>query len=203
MLPLPPKPHPFVSAFALNVFVQEGEFYAHSATFGITSLIPKTFQNQSFEAEEAAKELTIQAAKKAKAEEKAKTSVAVKQASNKQKIKKQATDKKEVAQKMAAGHAAPAKKDAPVKRCTASFPSARVILVSAALLFAAAMTLRSNSSGPTGAAEVVTTKSYTKSVSSSWADASNDQQCGLYDNNDFCAVQEAFETTCSVHFPAT
>jgi len=65
------------------------------------------------------------------------------------------------------------------------------------------MALRSNSSGPTGAAEVVTTKSYTKSVSSSWADASNDQQCGLYDNNDFCAVQEAFETTCSVHSPAT
>ena len=148
-----------MSVFPLNEFVQEGEFYAHSAAFGFTSLIPKIFLNQSFEAEEAAKELTIQAVKKAKAEEKAKTSVAVKQASNKQKIKKQATDKKEVAQKMAAGHAAPAKKDAPVKRCTASFPSARVILVSAALLFAAAMALRSNSSWPTGAAEVVNTKS--------------------------------------------
>ena len=84
-----------------------------------------------------------------------------------------------------------------------NLPGARVVLVSAALFFAAAMALRSNSSGPTEAAEVVTTKSYTKSVSSSWADASNDQQCGLYDNNDFCAVPEAFETTCSVHFPAT
>ena len=52
--------------------VQEGEFYAHSAAFGITSLIPNAFLNQSFEAEEAAKELTIQAAKKIKAEEKVK-----------------------------------------------------------------------------------------------------------------------------------
>ena len=63
--------------------VQEGEFYAHSAAFGITSLIPKPFLNQSFEAEEAAKELTIQAAKKIKAEEKAKQ-VATKSAASKQ-----------------------------------------------------------------------------------------------------------------------
>jgi hypothetical protein len=52
------------------------------------------------------------------------------------------------------------------------------------------MALRSNSSVSTGApAEVVTTKAV-----SSWAS-------GLYDNNvrnNFCAVQEAFETTCSV-----
>ena len=39
----------------------------------------------------------------------------------------------------------------------------------------------------------------------SWSDALTGQQCGLYDNNvrnDFCAVQEAFETTCSVRLPA-
>ena len=198
-----------MSVFPLNVSVQEGKFYAHSATFGFTSLIPKSFQNTSFEAEEAAKELTLQAAKKAKAAEKAKEmakkSAAAKQAnvtSTKQKThQKPDKDKKTTTEQTMAP--ALAKKDAPVKRCTVSFPSARVVLVSAALFFAAAMALRSNSSGPTGGAEVVTTKSYTKSVSSSWADASNDQQCGLYDNNDFCAVQEAFETTCSVHFPAT
>ena len=83
MLALPPKPHLFVPAFALNVFAQEGEFYAQHATFGITSLIPKIFQNQSFEAEEAAKELTIQAAKKSKAVEKVKV-VAKKSAAAKQ-----------------------------------------------------------------------------------------------------------------------
>ena len=36
------------SLFPLNEFVQEGEFYAHSAASGFTSLIPKTFLNQSF-----------------------------------------------------------------------------------------------------------------------------------------------------------
>ena len=50
----------------------------------------------------------------------------------------------------------------------------------------------------TGAAEVVTTKSV-----SSWAVASNDQQCEMHDNdngvrNNFTATQETFETTCSV-----
>ena len=42
--------------------------------------------------------------------------------------------------------------------------------------------------------------SVTMSVTS-WSDPLTGQQCGLYDNNvrnDFCAVQEAFETTCSV-----
>ena len=115
MLPLPPKPHPFVSAFALNVFVQEGEFYAHSATFGITSLIPKTFQNQSFEAEEAAKELTIQAAKKSEAEKKAKQ-VATKLAASKQaKVTntKQKTHQKPAKDKEQTA-SAPAKEDAPV-----------------------------------------------------------------------------------------
>jgi len=98
---------------------KEGQFYAHSATFGITSLIPKSFQNQSFEAEEAAKELTIQAAKKIKAEVKAKElvkkSAASKQANvsnTKQKIhQKPAKDKKNTEQTMAS---APAKEDAPV-----------------------------------------------------------------------------------------
>ena len=80
----PTKPHLFVSAFPLKqCVVQEGEFYAHSAAFGITSLIPKPFLNQSFEAEEAAKELTIQAAKKIKAEDKVKV-VAKKSAAAKQ-----------------------------------------------------------------------------------------------------------------------
>ena len=73
-----------MSTFALNiVFVQEGEFYAHSAAFGFSARIPKNFLNTSFEAEEAAKELTIQAAKKSKAEEKVKV-VAKKSAAAKQ-----------------------------------------------------------------------------------------------------------------------
>ena len=166
--------------------------------------VPTTFLNNTDEAKEEAEKLGAETAKQAakdqanRAEKKpvqaATKSPATKKPDTEQKIKKQAAAEK------AADYAAPAKKDAPVKRFTVSFPSARVVLVSAALFFAATMALRSNSSGPTGAAEVVTTKSYTKSVSSSWADASNDQQCGLYDNNDFCAVQEAFETTCSVHF---
>ena len=115
MLPLPPKPHPFVSAFALNVFVQEGKFYAHSATFGITSLIPKTFQNQSFEAEEAAKELTIQAAKKIKAEVKAKELVKKSAASKQAKVPntKQKTHQKPAKDKEQTA-SAPAKEDAPV-----------------------------------------------------------------------------------------
>ena len=173
--------------------------------------VPTTFLNNTDEAKEEAEKLGAETAKQAakqaakdqanRAEKKpvqaATKSPATKKPDTEQKIKKQAAAEK------AADYAAPAKKDAPVKRFTVSFPSARVVLVSAALFFAATMALRSNSSGPTGAAEVVTTKSYTKSVSSSWADASNDQQCGLYDNNDFCAVPEAFETTCSVHFPAT
>ena len=111
VLPLPPKPHPFVSAFALNVFVQEGKFYAHSATFGITSLIPKSFLNQSFESEEAAKELTIQAAKKTKAEEKA-NELAKK--STKVSNTKQKTHQKPAKDKKNTTASAPAKEDAPV-----------------------------------------------------------------------------------------
>ena len=124
MLPLPPKPHPFVSAFALNVFVQEGKFYAHSATFGFTSLIPKSFQNTSFEAEEAAKELMFQAAKKAKAEEKTKevAKKSAKASNTKQKShQKPAKDKKKTEQTTAP---APAKEDAPVTTpVTASGPT--------------------------------------------------------------------------------
>jgi len=116
-----------------------------------------------------------------KAEPKAKKSAAVTQAGTKQKIEKQAVT--DIKQKAAA---------APVnaKRCTVSFPGARVVL---ALFFAATMALRSNlSMMPTGVAEVVTPKSIFS--------LANDQQCGrVYDNDDSCAVQEeAFETTCSV-----
>jgi len=175
--------------------VQGGETYAKG--FGISILIPKNFRHESFEAEETAKELTIKAAKEKaakakaeamdeanKAEAKAKKSAAVKQAGSKQKIKKQAATEKQKAA------AAPAKEDAPVKRSTVSFPGTRVVFVIAALFFAITMALRSNSSTFTSAAEVVTPKSIF-----SWA---NDQQCGLYDNNDSCAAQEAFKTTCSV-----
>ena len=170
--------------------MQGGDTYAEG--FGISILIPKNFRHESFEAEETAKELTTKAAKAKAAEVKAerkdeptaKNSAAVKQAGTKQKIKKQAPT--DIKQKTAA---APAKEDA--KRCTVSFPGALVVLVSAALFFAVTMALQSNSSVSTGApAEVVTTKSIP-----SWA---NSQQCGLYENDDFCAVQEAFETTCSV-----
>jgi len=184
--------------------VQGGDSYAEG--FGISILIPKNFRHESFEAEETARELTIKAAKeltikaakvaKAKAkdeakgggneaEPKAKKSVAVQQAGAKQKIKEQAATEKAAA--------APSKEDAAVKRsCTVSFPGARVVLVIAALFFAAAMALpvANSSISAAGAAEVVNTKSIF-----SWA---NDQQCGLYDNDDSCAVQEAFETTCSV-----
>ena len=131
--------------------------------------------------------MTIKAAKM----DEPKKAAAVKQAGIKQKIKKQAaTNKKEVEQKTTAGHAAPAKEDAPVKRCTVSFLSACVVLVSAALFFAVPMALRGSSNMSTDAAEVVTIKSV-----SSWADASNDQQCKMHDDNgvrnDFTAVQEA------------
>ena len=190
----PPKPH--LPCKPTPSLLQGGETYAEG--FGISILIPKNFRHESFEAEETAKELTIKAAKekaaKAKAEAmdeankareaKAKKSAAVKQAGTKQKIKKQAATEKQKAA------AAPAKEDAPVKRCSVSFPGTRVVFVIAALFFAVTMALRSNSSTFTGAAEVVTPKSIF-----SWA---NDQQCGLYDNNDSCAAQEAFETTCSV-----
>ena len=108
-----------MSVFPLNVSVQEGEFYAHSATFGFTSLIPKSFQNTSFEAEEAAKELTLQAEKKAKAAEKAKDMAKKSAASKQPKVsntkqethQKLAKDKKNTEQTMAS---APAKEDAPV-----------------------------------------------------------------------------------------
>ena len=107
-----------MSVFPLNASVQEGKFYAHSAAFGFTSLIPKSFQNTSFEAEEAAKELTLQAAKKAKAAEKAKEvakkSAAAKQAkvtnTKKKTHQKPANNKKETEQKASS----PVKEDAPV-----------------------------------------------------------------------------------------
>jgi hypothetical protein len=200
MLSLPP-PKPHLPCKPTPSLLQGGETYAEG--FGISILIPKNFRHESFEAEETAKELTIKAAKEKaakakaeamdeanKAEAKAKKSAAVTQAGTKQKIKKQAATEKQKAA------AAPAKEDAPVKRCSVSFPGTRVVFVIAALFFAVTMALRSNSSMPIGSAEVVTSRSI-----SSWA---NGQQCGLYDNNNSCAAQEAFETTCSVRlFPAT
>ena len=83
---------------------QGGETYAEG--FGITILIPKNFRHESFEAEEAAKELTIKATEakaeakdeaKEAAEQTAKKSAAAKQAGPKQKIKKQAAAAKKVA----------------------------------------------------------------------------------------------------------
>ena len=178
------RPHLLLLARTLS-HVQDGEI--HVSINSGTLMIPKVFMNQSDESEVAAKELAIKATKteaKAEAEGEPKKaelttqkSAAVKQAGTKQKIKKHAATGK---QKTAA---APAKKDAPVKRCIVSFPGACVVLVSAALFFAVTMALRGNSSMSTGAAEVVTTKSV-----SSWAD----QQCGMHDNdNGFTAVQEA------------
>ena len=170
--------------------IQDGEIHASNNLVTVTRSdpIPKVFLNQSDESEEAAKELTIEVATAETTDEAKKVehtptkSAAVKLAGTNQKIKKQAATGK---QKTAV---APAKKDAPVKRCTVSFPGACVVLATAALFFAVTMALQGNSSMSTGAAEVVTTKSV-----SSWADASNDQQCGMHDNdngvrNDFTAA---------------
>ena len=102
------------------MFVQEGEFYAHSDAFRFTSLIPKIFHNQSFEAEETAKELKIQADKRiqaaGKAKEVAKKSAGSKKAKafdTKQKThQKPAKDKKTTMEQASA--AVLAKEDAPV-----------------------------------------------------------------------------------------
>ena len=158
--------------------------------------VPTNFLNNTNGAKVAAKNLGAETttqkeqAKKAEKEpgQAATKSAAAKQADTKQKIKKQAAAGK---QKTVA---APAKEDAPVKRCTVSFPGACVVLVSAVLFFAITMALRGNSSMSTDAAEIVPTKSV-----SNWAD----QQCEMHDNdngvrNNFTAVQETFETTCSV-----
>ena len=100
-----------------NALLQDYDLYAHHKTFGITILVPKVFLNQSFESEEAAKELTIKAAKK-KAEDEAKLpakvlakkSAVAKQVDTKQKTKKEsAANKKQTA-------TAPGKEDAPVAR---------------------------------------------------------------------------------------
>ena len=65
---IPLAPLLLVSAFALNLLAQDGEFCARYEKFNISVPIPKVFHHQSFEAEEVAKELT----KKIKAEEDAK-----------------------------------------------------------------------------------------------------------------------------------
>ena len=94
--PCPLRSHRFCKRTPF--LVQGGESYAEG--FGITILIPKNFRHESFEAEEAAKELTIKAkAAEAKAEAKdepkeaeqtTKKSAAAKLAGTKQKIKKHA-----------------------------------------------------------------------------------------------------------------
>ena len=176
-----------------SLYVQDGEVQASNKLGAYT--VPTNFLNNTVEAKAAAKKLGALTAKQAakeqanKAEKKpvqdaTKLAAATQADTMKQKIKKQAATGK---QKMAA---APAKEGAPVKRCTVSFTGACVVLVSAAVFFATTMALRSNSS----MSEVVTTKSV-----SNWAD----QQCEMHDNdngvrNNFTAVQETFETTCSV-----
>lgn len=86
-------------------------------------LVPKAFYNQSFEAEEAAKELTIQAAEKTKAEEgakeMAKKSVASKQATVSNTTKKKAHQKpaKDTKTTEQTTVLAPAKEDASVTIC--------------------------------------------------------------------------------------
>ena len=109
-------------------FLQEGEFCARHEKFNVTVLIPKAFYNQSFEAEEAAKELT----KKIKAEEDAKELAEMSAASKRAAIS--ATKKKKTHQKPAKDQKpakgtttterptalAPAKEDAPVSYVDAS-----------------------------------------------------------------------------------
>jgi len=173
---------------------KEGVFYAHSATFGFTSLIPKNFQNTSFEAEEAAKELMFQAAKKAKAEEKAKevAKKSAKASNTKQKShQKPAKDKKKTEQTTAP---APAKEDAPAMKSSTSFRALFLVgLVALVTAFhqsmqPSAFTLTTGLTGySSGAAEVAT-----KNVAGCWSnalnesgrfdvDAPNDDQCGLLD----------------------
>ena len=96
-------------------FLQEGEFCARHEKLNITVLIPKIFHNQSFEATEAAKELS----KKIKAEEDAKEMAKISAASKRATV---ATTKKKTHQKPAKDTKtteqttapAPAKEDAPV-----------------------------------------------------------------------------------------
>ena len=97
------------SAFALNHIVQEGEFCARHEKFRVTVLVPKAFYNQSFEAEEAAKELT----KKIKAEEDAKEMAKKSAASNRATV---APTKKKTHQK-------PAKDTKTTERTTAPAPA--------------------------------------------------------------------------------
>ena len=97
--------------------VQEGAFAARHEKFRVTVLVPKAFYNQSFEAEEVAKEL----AKKVKAEEDAKDMAkksaaskrATASATKKKTHQKPAKDKKTRMEQTTAA-AVPAKEDAPV-----------------------------------------------------------------------------------------
>ena len=121
-VPIPLAHLLLASAFALHLIAQEGEFLARCEKCHITVPIPKIFYNQSFEAEEAAKEL----AKKIKAEEDAKEMAKKSAASKRATVsttKKNKTHQKPAKDQKPAKYtktteqttaSAPAKKDAPV-----------------------------------------------------------------------------------------
>ena len=97
------------------IFVQEGEFYARHEKLNIAVLIPKIFQNQSFEAKEVAEELAKKIKAEEDAKEMAKKSAASKRATvaptKKKTHQKPAKDTKTTEQTTAP---APAKEDTPV-----------------------------------------------------------------------------------------
>ena len=112
---IPLAPLLLVSAFALNLLAQDGEFCARYEKFNISVPIPKVFHHQSFEAEEVAKELTKKIKAEEDAKEMAKKSAASKRATvaptKKKTHQKPAKDTKTTEQTTAP---APAKEDAPV-----------------------------------------------------------------------------------------
>ena len=101
-------------------FVQEGEFHARYEKLNVTVLIPKAFYNQSFEAEEAAKELSKQIKAEEDAKEMEKKSAASKRAAisaTKKTHQKPAKDQKLAKDTQTTKQTtapAPAKEDAPV-----------------------------------------------------------------------------------------
>ena len=131
-VPRPPPPSVFsravpiplahlliASAFALNLIAQEGEFHARHEKFRVSVIVPKAFYNQSFEAEEAAKELSKKIKAEEDAQEMAQKSAASKRATvaptkKKTHQMKPAKDTKTTEQTTAP---APAKEDAPVSPC--------------------------------------------------------------------------------------
>jgi hypothetical protein len=77
---IPLAPPLLASAFALNPIAQEGEFHARYEKLRVTVVVPKAFYNQSFEAKEAAEELSKKIKGEEDAKEMAKKSVASKRA---------------------------------------------------------------------------------------------------------------------------